>query len=313
MNGSVSVIIPNYNGTEHLRECMDSLLNQTYKDFDITVVDNSSTDDSVSFIKNNYHTVKIIRLDKNYGFARAVNEGIKDALQKEDTKFILLLNNDIVCCDNFIEYFLTAFINDNIYSAACRMLNYYNRGIIDDCGIMLNKFGHPYARGHGETDENQYLTGTGITGCCAGAGLYRCEVFEKIGLFDEDFIAYYEDVDMAIRIKLYGKECMFAGEAVCYHKRGGSYGKIKYYDTVMCSRNLVSLWAKYYPAGIPAGKLHLFFEGELRRYYHLLKNSEIKEALYSLKGLLSGLINIPLMISKRNKIVTGNPVYSELL
>ncbi len=299
MDSRVSVIIPNYNGMEHLAECLGSLAEQSYTGFSITVVDNGSEDMSVDYIRKYFPSADVVELGRNYGFARAVNEGIKRALGNSRPEKILLLNNDVVCDRFFIENFLKGFDNAKVYSCACRMMNYYDRSVIDDCGISLNRYGHPFASGHGSRYEENKKYGAGITGCCAGAGMYKTEVFEKIGLFDEDFIAYYEDVDMALRIKLSGYECGFAGDAVCYHKRGGSYGKVRYYDTEMCSRNLIFLWIKNYTAGFIFRKFPLFVSGEIRRYYHLLKNQLLKEAFYSFGGLLRGIPGIPRMIKKR--------------
>ncbi|MCE1164254.1 MAG: glycosyltransferase family 2 protein [Bacteroidetes bacterium] len=299
MNNFVSVIIPNYNGMEHLGECLGSLIEQTFGSFDITVVDNGSTDNSVNFITENYPSVNVLKLNRNYGFARGANEGIKNVLMNTCSEYILLLNNDVVCSRDFIENFLKGFKNKNVLSCACRMMNYYDRTVIDDCGITFNRYGHPFALCHGEKYDASFKRGEGITGCCAGAGLYKKEVFKKIGLFDENFIAYYEDVDLAVRIKIQGYECGYADDAVCYHKRGGSYGKVKFYDTEMCSRNLVFIWAKNYPVGFIFRKTPLFISGEIRRYHHLLKNFFLREALFSFKGLIRGVCGVLGMLKKR--------------
>ncbi|HLT23978.1 MAG TPA: glycosyltransferase family 2 protein, partial [Ignavibacteria bacterium] len=153
----IYIVIPNWNGKDHLKECYDSLYGQTYKDFVVVLVDNNSSDDSIAFTKAHYPDVKVLQLDTNRGFAGGVNEGIRFSLNF-NPEYILLLNNDIECKEDFLSEMVKGFKTEDTGSAACKMLNYYNRMKIDDAGDFIKKKGSPYARGHAEIDQGQYDT-----------------------------------------------------------------------------------------------------------------------------------------------------------
>lgn len=308
----IAVIIPNYNGFSDLRECLQSLKNQTYDIFFTIIVDNNSSDNSKSIVSEFPNTLWF-GLDKNYGFAKAVNAGIKKSLQYKEVKFILLLNNDVTCKKNFIEEILKPFSKQDIFSVACKMMNYYQRDVIDDCGDFINKNGLPYARGNGEKDLGKYNMKEYIFGACAGAGIYRREVFEKAGFFDESFIAYYEDIDLAFRMQLMGMKCYYNPEAICYHKRGGTYGKLKNYDLKMCRRNLTALRIKNYPLFLYFKYFPAFITGGIRRYLFHFRKSQYREMIILFYGFLLGLTRIPDAILKRYKIQSNKAVLNSYI
>ena len=129
----VSVIIPNCNGEKYLRECLDSLKEQTFEDFEIIVVDNGSQDGSVKIISEGYENVRLIGLDKNYGFSRAVNEGIKAS----EAPYVILLNNDTRADGDYIKALYVAISEDErIFSVNPRMIQMYRDGFIDSAGDM---------------------------------------------------------------------------------------------------------------------------------------------------------------------------------
>jgi Predicted glycosyltransferases len=177
----VTIVIPNYNGIDHLDECLNSLRNQTLKLFQILVVDNGSTDSSVAFIENNYPEVKLIKLNTNVGFSKAVNKGIKYAIEEFKSQYIILLNNDIKCSNSFVEEMIKGFVSEEVGSVASKMLNYFQNSIIDNAGDFIKKMGSPFARGHGEKDNGQYNTPEFVFGACAGAAIYKAEVFNDVG------------------------------------------------------------------------------------------------------------------------------------
>jgi len=301
----ISAVIPTYNGLQHLQVCFDSLKNQTIRmhtQVKVVLVDNGSSDSTREFVKTNYPDVELISLDKNYGFAKAVNEGIKFSLKDENISHILLLNNDIECSENFLEEMLEGFIDDTVGSVACKMMNYYNRNIIDDAGDFIKLIGSPYARGHAEEDKGQYDTPEYIFGACAGAALYRKEIFNKIGFFDEDFFAYYEDVDFSLRSQLAGFKCYYNPKAVCYHKRGATSGYTSGWQTMLCEKNLVALRIKNYPLSLYIKLNPLFLVGRLKRYYGLLRAGNYKVFRSSIKGYLLGLLQYPRSLLKRRKV-----------
>ncbi len=303
----IAIIIPNYNGASHLKECLQSLDEQTVDNFFVIAVDNNSSDNSKDTVKN-FSNVIWHKLDKNYGFAKAVNHGIRKALEYWEVRYIILLNNDIVCKSDFIEQISKSFIQPVVYSSACKMINYFDRNIIDDCGDFINKNGLPYARGHGEEDKGQYDNKEFIFGACAGAAMYRREVFEKAGYFDEAFIAYYEDIDFSLRLQLMDMKCYYNPDAICFHKRGGTYGKLNFYDLKMCRRNLTALRIKNYPLFLYFRFIPEFISGGLRRYLFHFRKSQFKEMMILFYGSMLGLTRIPDAIIKRYKIQKSKAV-----
>lgn len=241
----VTVIIPNYNGEKYLETCLNSLRKQTISNFDIILVDNGSSDGSVALIRQNYTEVKLIRLKENFGFSRAVNEGIKDAA----TPFVILLNNDTEVFDTFVEEMLKAIKrSENLFSCSARMISYSQRDKIDDAGNYYCALGWAFAKGKGKAAD-KFEKSYKIFSSCAGAAIYRKKIFDIIGYFDEKHFVYLEDVDVGYRSRIYGYENKYAPHAKVYHVGSGTSGsqynsfKVKY-----SSRNNVYLIYKNMPA-----------------------------------------------------------------
>jgi GT2 family glycosyltransferase len=196
----VSVIIPNYNGMKFVNDCMVSLQKQNYKAFDIIIIDNYSTDGSYEYLVDNYPEAIIKRMDKNYGFSIAVNEGIK----MSETEYVLLLNNDTEVDPNFVGELVKAIEKDDkIFAVSSKMISYWDRKVMDDAGDLYNLFGWAFQKGVGRS-INEYNKKSNVFTACAGAAIYRKKVFEKIGYFDEKHFAYLEDIDIGYRAKLNG-------------------------------------------------------------------------------------------------------------
>lgn len=302
----ISIIIPNFNGREHLATCYPSLLKQSYKDWTLVLADNGSSDDSINYTKHTITAAHIIDLKTNTGFAHAVNEGIKYSIENLQAEYILLINNDIELADDFIEQGIKTFdtFAPDASSVAVKMLNYYNRNIIDDCGDFIKaNGGSPYARGNGEKDTGQFDKPEYVFGACAGAAFYRKKVFENIGFFDEDFFAYYEDIDFSFRMQLSGLKCFYQPKAVCYHKRGGTSSVATHgFQTEMCERNIILLRVKDYPFSLYILYQPLFFLARLKRYYSFWRYHSFKIMLRAIKGYLRGLCLFIFQINKRFKI-----------
>src|SRR3989344_7603864 len=146
----VSVIIPNWNGFDLLKDCLTSLRRQTFINFEVVVVDNNSTDNSIEFIKNNFPKTKIIKLNKNYGFARATNEGVRAS----KSPYVVFLNNDTSVDKNFLkELVSTADKNSKVISVNSKILNFDDRKLIDGVGIKINEVGQAPSIGWNQKDE----------------------------------------------------------------------------------------------------------------------------------------------------------------
>lgn len=215
MKCDVSVIIPNYNGENFIANCLDSMLVQSFSEFgqmEIIVVDDCSTDSSVNIIKA-YKNVTLLENPINSGFDKSVNQGILAS----QGKYCLLLNNDVVAEADFVKY-LYLHIDDNpqVFSVSSKMIRYYERDKLDDTGDFYNILGWGYKRGDGQS-VNAHNKPTAIFSTCAGAGIYRRSVLAEIGLFDEAFFAYMEDVDISYRALINGYKNRYEPKAICYH------------------------------------------------------------------------------------------------
>lgn len=238
-----TVIIPNYNGLKFMENCLNSLERQTVKDFRILVVDNGSSDGSVEWLKK--RQVPTIFLEENTGFDGAVNVGIRAS----ETPFVLLLNNDVVVDSRFVEMLENAISGSKkIFSVSSRMLQMSKPGLMDDAGDMYSVLGWAYQRGVGQPAE-RYNRPAKVFSACAGAAIYRREVFDEIGEFDEMHFAYLEDIDVGYRAKLYGYENVYCPYAKVLHVGSGTSGsKYNSFKVRLAARNGVYLNYKNMPA-----------------------------------------------------------------
>jgi GT2 family glycosyltransferase len=242
------VVIPNWNGAERIRPCLDSLKSQS-QNHQVVVVDNGSVDDSVRIIESEYPDVILVRHAKNKGFAGGVNAGIRYAMER-DAKYVALLNNDAVAEKLWLkrlEEFLEAHPKAGIVtSKICDA----NKTHLDSTGDIYTIWGLPFPRGRGENYSNKYDEDAWIFGASGGASLYRVKMLRQIGLFDEDFFAYYEDVDISFRAQLAGWKVGFASEAIVYHEISATSSAIKGFATYQTLKNLPQLMWKNVPPGL---------------------------------------------------------------
>lgn len=240
----VAVVIPNYNGIQYLETCLDALRKQSFRDFQIILVDNGSTDGSLELVGKKYQEVEILPLPENLGFCRAVNEGIR----KAEAAYVILLNNDTQVFPEFVEQlYLQIRAHERAFSAGAMMIQAHNPGKLDAAGDYYSALGWAYARGKGKPPE-KYRRARKVFAVCAGAAIYRTEILREIGLFDEEHFAYLEDVDIGYRARIAGYENWYCPEARVYHVGSGTSGsrynqfKIRY-----SSRNNVYLLHKNMP------------------------------------------------------------------
>lgn len=240
----VSVIIPNYNGMAYLDGVLSTLEKQTLRNYEVILVDNGSDDGSCAFVASHYPWVHMIELSENFGFCKAVNEGIRQAR----SNYVLLLNNDIEVEADFLEEMVSALRrHKKAFSCAARMIQYYDRDKLDDAGNYYCALGWGYARGKGR-DIHTYEKEEKIFSSCAGAAIYRKKVFDKIGYFDEEHFAYLEDMDIGYRARLHGYENWYAPKAVVYHVGSGTSGsRYNQFKTRYSSRNNIYMIYKNMP------------------------------------------------------------------
>ncbi|MBQ0001368.1 MAG: glycosyltransferase family 2 protein [Clostridiales bacterium] len=241
---NVSVIIPNFNGLKYLDGVLSTLRAQTMKGIEVILVDNGSSDGSCAYVQENYPEVKLIALPDNTGFCGAVNVGIRAAA----APYVLLLNNDTEVEPDFVkELYLAIRRHPKAFSCASRMVQYTNKELLDDAGNYYSALGWAFARGKGKP-VSTYEKEEKIFCSCAGAAIYKKEIFDEIGFFDEEHFAYLEDVDIGYRARIYGYENWYAPKAIVYHVGSGTTGS-RYNDfkTRYSSRNNVYMLYKNMP------------------------------------------------------------------
>ena len=240
----VTIIIPNYNGKHFMEACMKSLMRQSFKEFEILIIDNCSIDGSLEYLAKEYPEAEVISLDKNYGFSYAVNVGIKES----KTPYIVLLNNDTIVEKYFLEELVNMIEQDKkIFSVSSKMIQLHNPELIDSAGDLYTLLGWGICRGAGRSVRN-YPNGDIIFSACAGAAIYRREVFDKIGLFDENHFAYLEDIDIGYRAKINGFENIYCPTAHVYHVGSGTSGsKYNSFKVKLSARNSIYLIYKNMP------------------------------------------------------------------
>ncbi|WP_227851139.1 glycosyltransferase family 2 protein [Clostridioides sp. ES-S-0123-01] len=239
----VDIVIPNYNGESYLKNCIESVLKQTYTDFRIIVIDNNSTDSLYSWIYD-YKNIIFKRLDKNYGFSKAVNEGIK--LSK--SKFVVMLNNDTEVDKEWLKNLVELITsNKKIFSVSSKMIRYDNKNIIDDAGDEYTLLGWTLKMGDGKS-INKFNKQRLIFSSCAGAAIYRISMLEKIGYFDENFFAYMEDVDISYRALINGYKNVYCPDAKVYHIGSATSGsKYNSFKVNLSARNNIYVIYKNMP------------------------------------------------------------------
>ncbi len=221
----VSIIIPNYNGEEYIRGCLDSLKEQDFGDFEILVVDNCSTDGSAETVRNEYPGVTLKVLEDNFGFSRAVNEGLK----LSDAPYVILLNNDTRAEKGFVRnLYETVSADEHIFSASAKMLSMKDPDRIDGAGDLYCALGWAFARGKGKS-RNRYKKPCRVFASCGGASIYSRRILDEIGWFDEFHFAYLEDVDIGYRARIMGYKNVYCPEAVVYHA-GSAVSGSRYND-----------------------------------------------------------------------------------
>lgn len=236
MQPLISIIIPHWNGIDVVTECLESLQKATYPNFEIIVVDNDSSDDSVNQIRKLFPKVIIFKNSRNEGYAGGCNRGSEIA----KGKYLLFLNNDTIHQSNWIEPLVQLLENDShIAAVQPKLLNYFKRDLFDyagGAGGMMDILVFPFARGRifneQEIDLNQYNSKEKIFWSSGTAFLVRKTVFEKAGKFDELFFAHMEEIDLCWRFHLLGFDVWSEPSSVVYHKNAVSlpmYTEKKYY------------------------------------------------------------------------------------
>lgn len=243
-NPKASIIIPNWNGKELISICLKSLKGQTFKNFEVIIVDNGSIDGSVEFIEGKYPEFFLIKLDKNIGFSPAVNLGIRSS----KGEYIFLLNNDTKVEKSCMFYLVKALdSHPDIGMVAAKMLQFNNPKIIDSFGDYIDCVGHADNIGFGKIDGEKFNKGGYVFLVTGGGSIFKKEVFKKVGYFDEDYFAYFEDVDFCLRAQLQGFKAWVEPRAKILHKHKATSNKNRSFLEYLQFRNMMQTIIKDFP------------------------------------------------------------------
>jgi len=212
----VSIIIVNYNGKTYLEKCLNSLMKVKYPKFEVILVDNNSEDDSLEFVKNNFPSVIILKLSKNYGFAEPNNMGAKIA----KGEFLLFLNNDTIVTPNFITESIKVALKDKQIAILQSLLLKSDKEV-DSSGDFIDIFGRAYSSRKLPSKVDYILSARGAS------MLVRKEIFWKLGGFDEKFFVSFEDVDMGWKAWISGYKVVIVPSSVVFHYSGKTISKLK--------------------------------------------------------------------------------------
>ena len=231
-----SVIIVNYNGGNYLQKAVNSLCEQTFRNFETWIVDNDSTDGSMELLDiSGLENAQVIMVGRNSGFA----EGNNIAARRASGEWIVLLNCDAVAEPDWLERIAQAIRQFPDYAMfACTQLRMDDPTILDGAGDGYTPYGFAWRGGYLHPADKLPERGE-CFGPCGASAVYQRDAFMELGGFDEQFFCYMEDVDLAFRLRLMGEKCLFLPEAVVHHKGGGLSGEKSEFSTFHGARNRI--------------------------------------------------------------------------
>jgi GT2 family glycosyltransferase len=241
----ISVIVVNWNRCVLLRACLESLQRQEGVRLEVIVVDNGSEDGSADMAAREFGGfTRLIRNAENRGFCAANNQGIRTARGA----FVALLNNDAEAEPGWLNALQRVFdAGPEIGMAASKIVTYDDPGRIDKAGHLIYPDGQNRGRGTGEPDDGRYDRPEEVLWPDGCAAMYRKQMLDQIGGFDEDFFAYGDDAELGLRARIAGWRCLYAPDAVVRHHRGSTLGLASARRVVLIERNRVLLALKLFP------------------------------------------------------------------
>ncbi|HEY6886279.1 MAG TPA: glycosyltransferase family 2 protein [Solirubrobacter sp.] len=243
---SVTAVVLTYNGRELLEIVLPSLAAQTCPGLKLLVVDNGSRDDSLAYLASSWPDVEVVALPDNVGVTAALNRGLEAAA---DAEFVALFNNDMEMEPDCLSELVRALAeHPEAGSAGAKLVDFHRRDVLDGTGDTLRWTGLATRRGHGEPNDGRYGEAEAVFGACGGAALYRREALAQVGLLDESFFAFSEDVDWALRAQLAGWTCRYVPSAVVYHMGSATIGRgLSDFTAYHLWRNAIWMIVKNYP------------------------------------------------------------------
>jgi len=306
----VSVIIVTWNSKRYLSTCLDALLAQTNKDFEIVIMDNGSTDEEYLNLEGKYSDLKpvIKKLNENLGFAVANNMGARLARGK----YLALLNADAFPEPDWLEQLIRAeHDNPEFTFFASRQIQANAPELLDGTGDAYHVSGLAWRQNYNHLTSKYGMQSGEVFSACAAAALYVRDDFIKVGGFDEDYFSYFEDVDLSFRLRLIGGRCFYVPQAVVHHVGSASTGKTSDFSFYYGHRNLVWTFFKDMPAAL--FWIYLPFH-LLMNVYFIVSFLLIKKRSIVLKSKIDAFRILPAILRKRkqvqqSRIVSSGEIY----
>lgn len=303
----VSIIILNWNGLKDTIECLESLKKVTYPNYEVIVVDNGSKGNDADILGKKYKNyIRIIRNKENLGFAEGNNLAIREVIKENKSKYILTLNNDTTVKADFLEKLVKcAERHPQAGSFQPKMILSKWVQYIDSTGLDLSKTGFGFNRGAYQ-NVNLFNEEKEILGPCAGAALYRVEALKMVmvedEIFDKDFFAYYEDFDLALRLRWAGWKSYFCPSAIVYHQRGATGGVRSKFTAYYGTRNQTWNLFKNLPLSFIFKNIHLILLAQLAQIGINLLKGRFSLLLSIIKGRIDGYLGLRKILIKKSKI-----------
>lgn len=292
----VSIVIVNWNGADILPRCLEAVMAQKYRDFEVILVDNASSDRSVLGIEARWPDVQVIRLDQNIGFAAANNLGARRARGR----WLATLNNDAFPEPGWLDALIGAAEKNTEYRiiASC-LLKADHPHYVEACGDIYHTSGLAWHRDRNRP-YSQIDHGTNeVFSACAAAALYDRSAFLNVGGFDEDYFGQHEDVDLGFRLRLQGYRCLFVPDAIVHHIGSASFGVESDQAVYLMHRNFVWTYIKDMPGFLFWRYLPAHLLANLLFMLHYLLRGQSKPIL---RAKLDAIRGCPMMGKKRKQI-----------
>jgi len=284
----IVAVVVNWNGKQFLYDCFSTLSKQDYKNYEIVMVDNASTDDSVEYVKKTFPKVKIINSPSNRGFGAAVNL----AINATKSDYIIFLNNDVSFKKNFLSELAKTLEPNDVGGVSPKILLYDRPNIINYAGGIVNYLGYTWPKYAKNKDRKLQIEETPFGGIL----MFKREILKKIGVFDELFFLYHEDSDLCWRIRLAGYKILFNPNAVMYHKYDFKRNNKK---MMFLEKNRLLLITKNYSTRTLIILFPIIIFSEVASIGYSLINGWV---LDKLKSYIHMLQNLPEIIRKRKRI-----------
>jgi GT2 family glycosyltransferase len=293
----LTVAVLSYDGRHLLEVILPSLARQSFRDFEVVVVDNGSRDDTVAWLREHWPEVEIVSLPVNIGVTAALNVCARSG----HGELVGLFNNDLELDAECLGELVAALSgHPDAGWAGAKLMDFQQREVIDGAGDVFTWAATGGRRGHGELDRGQYDEPRAIFGACGGAALYRRSALEQVGEFDEDFFAFYEDVDWNLRAQLAGLSCRYVPTAVVYHMGSATIGSgLSDFTRYHLWRNTLWIIAKDLPAPALVRHAHQLVLGQLVNLAVALRDGKLR---IWLRVWRDGLRGLPRALRKRRRV-----------